>query len=116
MVFKAALASDDLWVFAPGENEGGDIVLNTNSSLMMDLTPGRQGYFEIVRAIGTVLGLSTTAELGRDQTVLGARVGVDLDSLPFASAPLPMDISCRSRPPGQPASLWCWQKMLLSRG
>jgi hypothetical protein len=92
MVFKAALASDDLLVFAPGENEGGDLIINTNSPLMSDLTPGKQGYFEVLRAIGTLRGLTATTEFGRDQSVMGTRSGGIFDSLPFASTPLPLDI------------------------
>ncbi len=54
MIFKAAIDSD-VWAFEIGEAEGGDIVLNTNSPLWADLGRGKQGLFEMVRAVGTVL-------------------------------------------------------------
>ena len=92
MVFKAALDTGDLLVFASGENEGGDIILNTSSSLMSDLTPGGQGYFEIVRAVGIVWGLKETTEFNRNETVMGLRTGADVDASAFPSKPSPLDI------------------------
>ncbi|MFK7766308.1 MAG: hypothetical protein AB8B55_03620 [Mariniblastus sp.] len=92
MIFKAALDSEDLLVFPTGENEGGDIILNTNSPLMSDLSPGKQGYFEILRAVGIVRGLKETTDFNRSETVMGRRTGNDVDSLPFLSTPSAIDI------------------------
>ena len=92
MVFKAALTTDDPFLAFPhGDGEGGDIIINTNSSIMQNLSPRSQGYFELLRATGIVLGLKETTDFGRHETVMGRRTGEDVDKLPWASTPLPLD-------------------------
>ncbi len=91
MVYLAALGTDVLAVPA-GPEKGSDLILNVNSPLMANLTPGTQGFFELVRGLGSVLGLKETTTLRRDTTVMGARTGGSLDTLPWSSSPLPADI------------------------
>lgn len=91
-VFKAALNTDDTFLAFPhGDGEGGDIILNTNSPVMQDLTPRTEGYFEVLRAAGISLGLKETTEFGRHETVMGLRSGEGIDDFPYASTPLPLD-------------------------
>ncbi|MFK7769664.1 MAG: hypothetical protein AB8B55_20820, partial [Mariniblastus sp.] len=102
MIYKAALSSSDPVVsYQPGSGIGADIVINTNSPVMADLTFGSQGYFELLRGIGVSLGLKETEGVGRDLSVMGDRESSLIDSLPFSSAPLPMDYRAVSDPDNQ---------------
>jgi hypothetical protein len=88
MIFKAAINSDVL-AFQYGDDVGGDIIINTNSPLMSDLTEGKQGFFEMLRAVGIVKGLNQVTTRSRDETVMGDRASGELM---FASYPTPLDI------------------------
>ncbi len=91
-IYKAALSSDQPVVgFRNGDGIGGDIILNTNSPVIADLSEGGQGFFEILRAIGITYGLQETDAVGRDESVLGSRTGPGLDFLPYPSTPLALD-------------------------
>ncbi|MEZ6093515.1 MAG: hypothetical protein R3C03_04640 [Pirellulaceae bacterium] len=91
MVFFAELNTETL-VYRYGSDAGGDIVLNVNSPVFADLSEGSQGFFEVLRAIGTTLGMNETTEFNRSETVMGRRTGSDVDGLPFTSFPTPLDI------------------------
>ena len=100
MIYKAALSTSDPVVsFQPGAGIGADIVLNTNSPVINDLSLGSESFFELLRGIGVTLGLKETDEVGRDQSVMGLRTGGSVDSLPFASSPLALDYRAASRNP-----------------
>ncbi|MEM7457572.1 MAG: hypothetical protein AAF456_24780, partial [Planctomycetota bacterium] len=92
MIYKAAITSDVL-AFRYGADIGGDIVLNTASPLWSDLGEGGEGFFQLLRAIGTTLGLQSTTQIGRHLSVMGDfSAGGIYDNLPYASYPTPMDI------------------------
>ena len=93
-VFKAALGAAEPAVvaFAPGGGIGGDIILNTDSSITSDLTPGGQGYFELIRAIGIANSLRETDSVSITESVLGNRNAADFEG-PYPSTPLPLDIA-----------------------
>ncbi len=92
MVFFADLDSETL-AFRLGDNEGGDLILNLNSPLMSDLSRGKQGRYEVVRAVGYILGLNYVTHVGRSKTVMGTLdSNLNLSSV-FPSTPLPVDIN-----------------------
>ena len=88
MIFKAAINSDVL-AYRFGDDLDGDIVINTNSPIMADLTPGKQGFFELLRSVGTLVGLNEVTGRSRDESVMGDR---NAGSSVFASSPLPADV------------------------
>ena len=93
-VFKAALNTDDhvLAFQYDGETDtiGGDIIINTNSPLMADLTPGGQGYFELIRAVGTISRLRSTTTYDLMQSVMGDRSSLEAGR-PYPSTPMLYD-------------------------
>lgn len=96
MIFKAEIDSDVL-AFSlsddtTGAGLGGDIILNVNSPLWSDLSRGTQGPFELIRAVGNVLGAPELTSVGRDQSVMGAELEGDRANLPYPSNLLPVDI------------------------
>jgi len=97
MVFKSNI-SDAVMVLPndwPQRNPSQklvDFVINDSSPIFDDLTPGNQGFFELVRGVGKVIGLEDDPEQSRTESVLGSRFGSDVDALPFPSTPLPRDL------------------------
>ena len=97
MVFKSNI-SDAVMVLPndwPQRNPSQklvDFVINDSSPLFDDLSPGNQGFFELVRGVGKVIGLEDDPERSRTESVLGSRFGADVDGLPFPSTPLPRDL------------------------
>jgi hypothetical protein len=104
MVYLAAPDSPVLAVPA-GNGTGGDLILNVNSPLMADLTPGSQGYFELLRGLGSVLGVAETTAMGRHVTVMGNRSGW-FDYFPWPSTPLTNDFLAIRNPQQQPGWLF----------
>lgn len=97
MIYKGEIDSDVL-AFSlsddpTGEGLAGDIVLNTNSPLWDNFTKGTKGPFELMRAVGTVLGAPKLESLGRDQSIMGTELEGERADLPYPSTLLPVDIT-----------------------
>jgi len=69
-----------------------DFIADSSSPLFDDLTPGNQGYFEIVRGVGKLFGYEDDDEQPRTESLYGQRFGDDFDAFPFPSTPLPRDL------------------------
>ncbi len=91
VMFKADIGSNRL-AFFPGQQLGGDILLNRTASLFSDLTPGGRGYFELLRAVGTSLGLDAVSYLNREQTVMGQVFSAGHSSSLFPTTPTSYDL------------------------
>jgi hypothetical protein len=90
VIFKSSLNVSKIG-FYPGSQIGGDLILNRDDQLYEDLSPGKRGYFELLRGIGSSLGLSHVAALNREQTIMGQVVDPSLNSDVFPTSPLPYD-------------------------
>ncbi len=91
MIFKADIA-DDVMVFAPGEGKGHDIVINSNSAVMQDLTPGTEGFYKVLRAVGKALGFQEQPALDGKFSIMGTHD----TNLPYPLSPLLFDVEAFS--------------------
>lgn len=73
MIFKSDISQPVLG-FWPGSGGGGDLVLDTNASELNNLKLGSKGFFELLRGIGSTLGLKSNPDLSREESVMGRKV------------------------------------------
>lgn len=90
VLFKADLGSNRL-AFFPGHQMGGDIILNRTAGIFSDLTSGGRGFFELLRTVGTSLGLNAVNYMNREETVMGQVFSPSNPSSQFPSTPTPYD-------------------------
>ncbi|QEG22599.1 hypothetical protein MFFC18_24820 [Mariniblastus fucicola] len=69
-----------------------DFVMDNGSDLFTDLSPGNQGYFEMVRGVGKLIEMKDLDDTPRTESVMGLRTGGKWEDLPFPSTPLPADL------------------------
>ena len=92
VVFRADI-TEDVMVFAPGDGKGHDIVISSSSPVMQNITPGSEGFYKVLRAIGQAVGFSEQPALDGSKTLMGT-----LDpAMPFPRSPLIWDITAMQR-------------------
>lgn len=97
MLFKTNLTSQDVyvipnnWDFRDPSKKLADFIIDTDSTVMSDLTPGNQGFFEMLRGVGVMTGMPENPE-SRGVSIMGNRADYDFQpSTIWPSTPLPAD-------------------------
>lgn len=104
MLFRSNI-NQHVLALPPGPGTGGDVILNSGSSVLGDLAEGGQGFYEILRGLGITLGLKELTHVDRRTSIMGLR-DLTVDAYqPFPSTPLPIDIRALNTYWRRPANL-----------
>lgn len=95
MIFKSDISQPVLG-FLPGNGGGSDLVLDSNASELNNLRLGSQGFFELLRGIGSTLGLKSNPELSREKTVMGRKVEQANFNGIYPTSPGVLDVAIQS--------------------
>jgi hypothetical protein len=91
-IFVADLGDDvDVMSFAPGDDLGRDLVINSRSSLLDGSDTSDESIFRLLRAIGVSMGLPLVESVDRFTSVMGTRPVTNNEDV-WPAWPMPADL------------------------